>query len=330
MCNAHNHPLGCMCGWGGDGNLGGHYLAQIGSPVLNAMRPAQRGATKRLQRFPWLLRGILLFETSCWWCAEAVYFYRNADGGCVLFDQLGYPWPIHSCWEQHKTDSVAARSGMLARYRKKLEHWLISPPFAKEQDGSICNIKGNWFHPANELDFVQLGNLGSFAKVEIFGNDQRIYPVLFPEAWLNLIEKCPVMHFDCEAVARIEQCFYFPLKTTIFDGPRPVVHRAPWPNWRKILFDSRWVWKRHQIVNGKKVALNPHSLPKEEPVTVKHKHFKKSLPVKPQTQKKKTPNSVHSGQALVVCSYCGNPVGRKRIKVHQKRHCAKRPMPKAS
>ncbi|MEW8342226.1 MAG: hypothetical protein AB2708_20455 [Candidatus Thiodiazotropha taylori] len=48
------------------------------------------------------------FSTKCWWCGEAVYFHRNNNGGCVLFESLGKPWPIHSCWEQHKSQQQEA------------------------------------------------------------------------------------------------------------------------------------------------------------------------------------------------------------------------------
>lgn len=40
----------------------------------------------------------LAYNTICWWCDEPVFFYRNEYGGCALFDMLGWPWPIHSCW----------------------------------------------------------------------------------------------------------------------------------------------------------------------------------------------------------------------------------------
>lgn len=39
--------------------------------------------------------------TKCWWCRGPVYFHTNGFGDCVLFDELGWPWPIHSCWEKH-------------------------------------------------------------------------------------------------------------------------------------------------------------------------------------------------------------------------------------
>lgn len=53
-------------------------------------------------------RSHLTFSTACWWCGAAVYFYRDENGGCVLFDELGPPWPVHPCWEDYRS---ARRSG---------------------------------------------------------------------------------------------------------------------------------------------------------------------------------------------------------------------------
>lgn len=42
------------------------------------------------------------FETTCWWCNQKVFFYRNQEnGGCALFDNIGYPWEVHPCWKKY-------------------------------------------------------------------------------------------------------------------------------------------------------------------------------------------------------------------------------------
>lgn len=42
------------------------------------------------------------YNTHCWLCNAAVYFHRDSNGGCVLLDALGPPWPIHPCWANIK------------------------------------------------------------------------------------------------------------------------------------------------------------------------------------------------------------------------------------
>ncbi len=56
--------------------------------------------------FPWRFPDYgcqLVYHTSCWWCGEQVFFLRSAYGGCALFDSLGWPWPVHACWEQNRS-----------------------------------------------------------------------------------------------------------------------------------------------------------------------------------------------------------------------------------
>ena len=34
---------------------------------------------------------------KCKWCKQPVFFFQASNGGKVLFDSLGQPWPIHNC-----------------------------------------------------------------------------------------------------------------------------------------------------------------------------------------------------------------------------------------
>lgn len=43
----------------------------------------------------------LTWRTRCFingGCGEAVHAHTNGDGDFVLFDQLGWPWPVHECY----------------------------------------------------------------------------------------------------------------------------------------------------------------------------------------------------------------------------------------
>lgn len=85
MCNAHNHPQSCRCGWGGDGHLGG---------------PPTGGYSTG--RFEWRHREEdFCRSVICRRCGQAVFFVRH-NGGSVWFDSLGWPWPKHPCHEEER------------------------------------------------------------------------------------------------------------------------------------------------------------------------------------------------------------------------------------
>jgi hypothetical protein len=91
MCNAYNHPLTCDCGFGGDTGGGG----AVGLTSAWSFNSDRRPFTR---------------VCSCWWCGANVYFYRDESGGCALFDALGAPWAVHSCWEDHQASRRQALS----------------------------------------------------------------------------------------------------------------------------------------------------------------------------------------------------------------------------
>ncbi len=41
------------------------------------------------------------FLTRCFQCRQQVYYHTNGYGDRVYFDQLGYPWQVHSCWQDY-------------------------------------------------------------------------------------------------------------------------------------------------------------------------------------------------------------------------------------
>jgi hypothetical protein len=90
MCNAFNHPPEWSCGFGGDTGAGG--LRQVD------------GYEWRFDRRPTL----------------DTYIVPNAR--CPVFDELGPPWPKHSC-----TDKRLANSSIFAPIipsRRRVPHWL--------------------------------------------------------------------------------------------------------------------------------------------------------------------------------------------------------------
>lgn len=45
------------------------------------------------------------YLTRCPWCRQHVHYHTNGNGDCVYFDSIGYPWQIHSCWEEYWKES---------------------------------------------------------------------------------------------------------------------------------------------------------------------------------------------------------------------------------
>ena len=71
--------------------------------------------------YNWLYSGEVTLLTTCWWCGDEVYFHRDENGGCVLFDSLGKPWPVHACWEEHKSERKQVVTEIINKYKATLQ-----------------------------------------------------------------------------------------------------------------------------------------------------------------------------------------------------------------
>lgn len=99
MCNAHNHPHDCSCGFGGEGHLGG---GGYGGLKNNGQKMAIPFLFNDLEIseyiFPFDQRKNYFIRNSfCPVCGQEVFFYKSENGGRVFFDELGPPWPKHPC-----------------------------------------------------------------------------------------------------------------------------------------------------------------------------------------------------------------------------------------
>lgn len=90
MCNAWNHPIGCTCGWGGQGHAGR-------STGWAYQPPAHRASAVILDTQYRSLASFTMPNSPCPVCGEPVFFYQSPHGGKVYFDSLGPPWPKHPC-----------------------------------------------------------------------------------------------------------------------------------------------------------------------------------------------------------------------------------------
>ena len=93
ICNAHNHPPGCECGWGGVWYGGSSDSAEW---LFNRIaRPRSLGP--QLGTRSSLSGSFVNPNSNCPVCGASVYFYQSPYGGRVFFDALGPPWPKHPC-----------------------------------------------------------------------------------------------------------------------------------------------------------------------------------------------------------------------------------------
>ena len=86
----YNHYPWCTCGWcsgGGGGGWNSSLRHYVEPSLLDRLLDPEREATT--------------YPIPCWWCGEPVFYHTNGNGDCVLFDSLGYPWPVHPCWAEY-------------------------------------------------------------------------------------------------------------------------------------------------------------------------------------------------------------------------------------
>jgi hypothetical protein len=88
MCNAFGHLRSCRCGWGHPGEIRytNDYPTQQRSELLDFAANLYRETSS-----------ITKSNYKCKWCGEKVFYFQSNNGGKVLFDSLGKPWPIHDC-----------------------------------------------------------------------------------------------------------------------------------------------------------------------------------------------------------------------------------------
>lgn len=139
--------------------------------------------------------------TKCWWCGADVYYHTNGYGDSVLFDELGWPWQIHPCWEEHR------RSALPRRRRVRLdeddfEDLYFAPfPAGDEAVGTKRSLVGFILrHGDSYLGSQSLGHdlLGEpvFKEIEIAVDNDTSYEALLPVAVANDIEDTAILEVD--------------------------------------------------------------------------------------------------------------------------------------
>jgi hypothetical protein len=111
-CNGHNHSFDCTCGWGGTwhGNVpyGGGGIRSLSPPRVEIVPPTPTTSIERRIRFG-DFHSLTIPNARCPVCGASVFFYQNAHGSRVFFDELGPPWPKHPCTDRTSNQAMVHR-----------------------------------------------------------------------------------------------------------------------------------------------------------------------------------------------------------------------------
>jgi len=162
MCNAHNHPPDCTCGWGGDGHAGTSYGGNSGLGQTYYSDGGTRVWRERDFTSP----------SRCPECGKDVFFIRHNGGSVWVDPPLGWPWPKHPCfdkpneptrsfsvWSAKSSGLTNPKLGIIKRIErdsKDEEPWIV----IKLPDLSRVSLKLRWMPPDSSL----LGALVIFSK----------------------------------------------------------------------------------------------------------------------------------------------------------------------
>lgn len=92
MCNGNGHPATCVCGFGGEGHLGGQ---------RGGVRFRQEMGNTSLLDVAKRCGDTIVVQVRCKFCKRSpVFLLARPDGGFNVFESLGLPWPPHDCEER--------------------------------------------------------------------------------------------------------------------------------------------------------------------------------------------------------------------------------------
>lgn len=92
----------------------------------------------------------LTWETTCFiddGCNAVVYAHTNGYGDFVLFDDLGYPWPVHDCYTKRKRSIVSPKRSPYKVDYSNVREFRVCPVDPNEGNrsynviGTITNIE---------------------------------------------------------------------------------------------------------------------------------------------------------------------------------------------
>lgn len=176
MCNAWNHSSNCPCGFGGSGSGG---LRIYNLNTINDFLHNSRLVGKA--KFKYQLHSSIKTEEAetyprkCWWCGDSVFYHTNGYGDTVLFDSLGKPWQVHSCWTQYWEEEKEKRKKYELCYpSRKFDAPLEKPLVIKKpEEVSFFDFDQTRFKHDIKL-LIFLGAIQSIKSAEIALNEYNL------------------------------------------------------------------------------------------------------------------------------------------------------------
>ena len=136
----------------------------------------------------------LTYHTTCWWCGGGVFFHTNGNGDSVLFDELGWPWMVHACWEQYRTEQrssiielerLLGTAGYDGIFYNPVGERINLPahkgPLTVLADGYVAD--NHALHREPEKLHISLGDKSespAWVRFEVGVRDGRLFPFLVP------------------------------------------------------------------------------------------------------------------------------------------------------
>ncbi len=197
----NNHYPNCTCGWcrGGGG---------WGSPTRVPNPPLPAAGTRSA-----LDGDGCCCPTTCPMCGASVYFVRH-NGGSVWFDNLGKPWPKHTCFFddgfglQLRTRLTHPSEGTIVSLFGVVIETVVTKPgeagriVVQCSDGKVIdtefNTKSNLTTYPGSLVVVEESEMGRYQLHRIKGNNRIV------EVW-NCMKLDQILVFDPEAQGGVEK-----------------------------------------------------------------------------------------------------------------------------
>jgi hypothetical protein len=250
--NGIKRPFGCRCS-GGNSYPVERTPPPTAKRLANPPKPSLQIFDKRDEDFT--------RKTTCKECGERIWFVRY-NGGSVLFDELGWPWPRHRhCWPSQSTKKAlmnleqrynkrikAWKIGVVSRLRRldDEDHYLVAIRWAAEtQSQTVWKLFGLGKLKVGELVQAQdesigakvfLGNAHSFVIIEK-ELDPRILEL--PSAWSSELLTCAKCDRRLSMRVFFEHCYNEHCTTLVFDDFYEVVTGKSFNGFKGLADDAK-------------------------------------------------------------------------------------------
>lgn len=152
-----------------------------------------------------LFYGSITFKTKCWWCGEHVYFHRDKHGGCVFFNELGKPWPVHGCWTENIDQRPEAVRKALEDQSALIQNG-INPKYSQHHKAAKdLEISGYIVSHAHTKEIEVKNRTGNFKIINLtIHSDKNNYQILIDERCKKSLLEESLVSLKCSVMKRGE------------------------------------------------------------------------------------------------------------------------------